>query len=84
MSESSGHDRGLVGVVGVDVTCILGRDGGRGEPTIGILAGGHQLIVDIRNGEDLLGLGIVGHAQVMNQIDTQDVVVQMITDQKCA
>ena len=33
--ESSGHDRGDVGGVGVNVTCVNGRNGGHGKRTNG-------------------------------------------------
>ena len=68
MPESSGHECGRM-------TCVFGRDGGHGERTNGSLSGGHQLILVVRNGEDLLSFGIVGHAQVMNQVDAKDVIV---------
>ena len=67
--EPSGHDRGHVGGAGIDMPPVFRRDGGRGERANGNFSGGHQQIFDVRNGEDLLGLGIVGHAQVMNQDD---------------
>ena len=57
MTKFRGHDRDHMGGIGIDVSSVLGRDGGGGERTNGSLSGGHQLVLDIRNGEDLLCLG---------------------------
>ena len=63
MAKSRGHDRDHVGGIGIDESSVLGPDGGCGERTNGSFSCGHQLVLDVRNGEDLLGFGIIAHAE---------------------
>ena len=49
---------------------------------IGSLSGGNELVLNVRNGEDLLSFGIVGHAESVDQVDAQNVVIQMFADQE--
>ena len=82
VAKSFGHDCDHVSGIGINVSVVLGHDGGGGERTNGSHSGGHQLDWDIPNGEDLLCLGVVGYAKSINQFDAQNVVIQMFTDQK--
>ena len=76
VTKSSGHDGDHMGCIWINVPGVLGRDGGRGERTNGSLSSGNELVFHVRNGEDLLSLGIVGHAESVDQVDAQNVVIQ--------
>ena len=84
MAKSSGHDCDHTGCIWIDVPGVLGRDGGRGEMTNGSLSSGNELVLNVRNGENLLSLAIIGHAKSVDQVDAQNVIVQMIADQEGA
>ena len=69
-----------MGGIGIDVPSVLGCDGGRGEGTNGSLSCGNELVLDVQNGEDLLCFGIIGHAESVDQVDAQNVLIQVFAD----
>ena len=84
VAKSSGHDGDHMCCRWTDVPGVLGRDGGCGERTYGSLSSGDMLVFHVRNGKNLLSLGVVGHAEGVSQVDAQNVVVQTFTDQEGA
>ena len=84
MAKSTGHDCDHMGGIWIDVPGVLGHDGGRGKGTNGNLSGGNELVLKVRNSEDWLSFGIIGHAESVDQVDAQNVVVQIFADQEGA
>ena len=82
--KSTGHDRDHMGGIEINVSGVLGRDGGRGEGTNGSLSGGDKLVPDVQNCENLLCLGIIGNAESVDLVETQNVVIQVFADQERA
>ena len=80
VAKSSGHDGDHMCCIWVNVPGVLGRDGGRGERTNGSLSSGNELVFHLRNGEDLLSLGIIRHAEGVDQVDAKNIVVQTFAD----
>ena len=64
----------------VDMACVSGRNDFCREWPNGDLPGGDQGVFGFQNGEYMLSAGVVGHPQVIDEVDAKDIVVQMFTD----
>ena len=84
VAKSSRHDGDHVSGVGVNVSGELGRDACGRERTDRGFPCGDKLVFHVRNGKDLLGFGVIAHAQGIDQIDTENVVVQVFADHEGA
>ena len=84
VAKTSGHDGDNVRGIGVNVSGELGSDVRGGKRTDGGFPSGNELIFHVRNGEDLLSFGVVAHAQSVDQVYTENVVVQMFADHESA
>ena len=60
------------------------RDYGHGEGLNGGLAGHDQGVWNIRNGKDLLGTGVVGQTQVVDEVNAQNVLFEVLADHERA
>ena len=84
MAESSGHDGDHVSGVGVNVPGEFGRDACGRKRTDRGFPRGNELVFHVRNGKDLLGFGVIAHAQGIDQVYAEDVVVQVLADHEGA
>ena len=62
----------------------LSEDHSRGEGLNGGLAGYDQGVRDLRNGKDLLGAGVVGQTQVVDEVNAQNVLFEVFADHERA
>ena len=82
MSVPGGHDCDHMSGDRVEVPGVASMEDGHGKGLNGGFASGDQSVKGSGDGKNLLSFGIVGHAQVVDEVDSQDITVKMFADHK--
>ena len=80
VSDPGGQDHDRVCGKGIKVCVVGGMDDGHRKGADGGLASGDQGVMGLGDREDLLHLGVIGHAQIVDEVDSKDVNIEVFTN----